>query len=226
MSSFSEVAQGLWQLSLPPLDLVNVFLVGNVLVDSGAAFSAGQVLDALEGHEVGALALTHGHFDHQGGSHDICEALDIPLWCGAKERDVIESGNFRRLLAKPKSLLAAINQRMAGPAHSVTRPLREGDKVGDFMVLDTPGHTPGHISFWRERDRVLVLGDVLFNRNPVTLRRGLQEPFPFLAASPSQNRASARKVAALKPSIVCFGHGSPLASPESTAGCVSRLPID
>ena len=49
----------------------------------------------------------------------------------------------------------------AGPGHPFDRRLREGDEVAGFTVLETPGHAPGHVAFWREADRVLILGDVL-----------------------------------------------------------------
>jgi glyoxylase-like metal-dependent hydrolase (beta-lactamase superfamily II) len=63
----------------------------------------------------------------------------------------------------PSALIPRFQLRYwAGPAHSVDRVLREGDEVGGFTVIEPPGHAPGHISFWRESDRTLVLGDVLF----------------------------------------------------------------
>ena len=48
-----------------------------------------------------------------------------------------------------------------GPGHPVDRKLNEGDEVAGFRVIDVPGHSAGHVAFWRESDRVLVLGDVL-----------------------------------------------------------------
>jgi glyoxylase-like metal-dependent hydrolase (beta-lactamase superfamily II) len=99
---------------------------------------------------------------------------------------------------------------MAGPGHPVARVLADGDEVGGFIVIESPGHTPGHLAFWRERDRVLILGDVLFHRNPATFRAGLAEPFEFATFDPSANRESARRLAALEPEVVCFGHGEPL----------------
>lgn len=223
MSGFIEVRPGLLQLSLPPLDIVNVFLIGDVLVDCGAGFSARRVLDALEDRQVAALVLTHGHFDHQGAAHTICDALEIPLWCSDKERESVESGDFMELFPDPKTWIAKFHQYMAGPAHSVSQGLSEGDRIGEFTVIATPGHTPGHISFWRPDDRALILGDVLFNRNPLTFRTGLQEPFSLITSDPSTNRESARKVAALKPSVVCFGHGKPLANSERFISYVSQL---
>ncbi len=47
----------------------------------------------------------------------------------------------------------------------------------DPLEIVAPGHTPGHLAFWRESDRALVLGDVLFNMNLMTLRPGLRRPF-------------------------------------------------
>jgi glyoxylase-like metal-dependent hydrolase (beta-lactamase superfamily II) len=129
-------------------------------------------------------------------------------------------------MQNPDGRLARIGQYFAGPAHPVARTLQEGDKVGGFVVIETPGHTPGHISFWCEQDRVLVLGDVLFHRNPVTLRRGLQEPFAVFAHSPQMNRESARKAAALALAVICFGHGKPLRDGERFTRFVSDMPKD
>ena len=91
-------------------------------------------------------------------------------------------------------------------------------------MIPAPGHTPGHLAFWRESDRVLVLGDVLFHRNPLTLRKGLTEPFRFATHDPDRNRESARRLAAREPDVVCFGHGEPLRRPEAFAAYVAALP--
>ena len=67
------------------------------------------------------------------------------------------------------------------------------------------------------------LGDVLFHRNPVTLRAGLTAPFQFATFDPAANRASARKLASLRPEIVCFGHGAPLADGTLFGAFVAQL---
>jgi glyoxylase-like metal-dependent hydrolase (beta-lactamase superfamily II) len=138
----------------------------------------------------------------------------------------MESGNLSLLMPNPKSLLARISQVISGPAHPVSRSLQEGDQVGKFTVINTPGHTPGHLSFWREHDRALVIGDVLFNLNPLTRRRGLQEPFKLATYDPGQNRQSARKLAALEPKVVCFGHGRPLTNTQAFITYVDKLATD
>ncbi|HMH47068.1 MAG TPA: MBL fold metallo-hydrolase, partial [Solirubrobacteraceae bacterium] len=97
-----------------------------------------------------------------------------------------------------------------GPPHPVARALQEGDEVAGFTVLEVPGHSRGHVAYWRAADRVLILGDVLNGMNLMTGRRGLQEPPTIFTPDPPRNRQSARRLAALEPELVCFGHGPPL----------------
>jgi glyoxylase-like metal-dependent hydrolase (beta-lactamase superfamily II) len=47
-----------------------------------------------------------------------------------------------------------------GPAYPVAWRLREGDEVAGFEVLHVPGHSAGHVAYWRESDRALIVGDV------------------------------------------------------------------
>jgi glyoxylase-like metal-dependent hydrolase (beta-lactamase superfamily II) len=97
-----------------------------------------------------------------------------------------------------------------GPGHKVDRTIGEGDEVAGFKVLDVPGHSAGHVALWRESDKVLILGDVLANMDQYTGIPGLNEPKPALTPDPARNRESARRLAALEPELVCFGHGAPL----------------
>jgi glyoxylase-like metal-dependent hydrolase (beta-lactamase superfamily II) len=218
-----EVLPGLVRISIAISDIGNVYLLDNVLVDSGLSILADRLLATLEEFEVESHALTHAHADHQGASHAICEQLKIPLWCGEGDRVAMESGDFANLLPNPDSLFSKISENMSGPPHPVSRSLREGDQVGSFTVIETPGHTLGHLSFWREHDRALVLGDVLFNQNPMTLRKGLRQPFKMATVDPALNRQSARKVAQLAPEVICFGHGPPLYDPQKFIDYVSKL---
>ena len=63
----------------------------------------------------------------------------------------------------------------------------------------------------------------MFHRNPVTFRKGLTEPFTLATTDPSLNRDSARKLAALDPAVICFGHGPPLRDGPSFQDFVSTL---
>jgi glyoxylase-like metal-dependent hydrolase (beta-lactamase superfamily II) len=218
------VAPDLWLFPLQQPDVVNVYVAGDVLIDAGVPFTSRKLIAALQSHPISVHALTHAHFDHQGGSHAVCEAFGAPLWCGAGDRDAAETGNWTRLLPHPDGWMARLSRRLAGPGHPVMRVLTDGDEVGDLTVIEAPGHTPGHLAFWRERDHVLILGDVLFHRNPVTYRAGLTEPFRFATFDPSANRESARRLAALEPRVVCFGHGAPLTDVARFQDFVAGLP--
>ena len=205
-------------------DILNVYLVGGVLIDSGGRLARRRLLRFLEGQDLTSHALTHAHPDHQGCSAFVCKRFGIPLLCGRGDREAQETGNFERLMPRPESLISRLSGGLCGPPHPVSRVLEEGDEMGGLTVIETPGHTPGHLSFWEKKEGVLILGDVLFHRNPVTLREGLAEPFRFATFDREANLASARKLAALEPRIVCFGHGVPLKDGRKFSRFVESLP--
>jgi hydroxyacylglutathione hydrolase len=204
------LADGLFQLGGFPPNAINVYLMGDVLIDAATRHNGRGILKQLRGHDVRAHALTHAHADHQGASHEVCEALGIPLWCGEADADAVEDPSL--ILARmPNQTIGRFSFRFfAGPAHPVARRLREGDEVDGFTVLETPGHCAGHVSYWRAADRTLILGDVLNNMNVLTGFPGLHEPPTFFTPDPARNRESARRLADLEPALVCFGHGAPL----------------
>ncbi|HXD58976.1 MAG TPA: MBL fold metallo-hydrolase [Thermoleophilaceae bacterium] len=218
-----RLADGVWLLSGFPPNGFNVYLLGDVLVDASTRRAGKRILRQLEGHTVTAHALTHAHPDHQGASREVCQKLGIPYWVGEHDADVAENPELLEE-RQPKNLVGKVVYRMwTGPGHPVDRRLREGDEVAGFKVLDTPGHSLGHVTFWRESDRVAVIGDVMNGMNLVTGRPGLHEPPGVFTPDPARNRESIRKVAALEPALVCFGHGPPLRDPAKLARFVSGL---
>ena len=218
-----RLADGVWLLSGFPPNGFNVYLLGDVLVDASTRFAGKRILRQLDGHAVSAHALTHAHPDHQGASKEVCEKLGIPYWVGEKDADVAEKPELMEE-RQPENLVGKLVYRMwTGPGHPVDRKLREGDEVAGFTVLDTPGHSGGHVTFWRESDRVAVIGDVMNGMNLVTGRPGLREPPAVFTPDPARNRESIRRVAALEPALVCFGHGPPLRDPGKLARFASSL---
>src|SRR4051812_21893371 len=206
-----EIAPGVHLLAGRPRDAFNVHLVGDVLVDGATRHAARRILRQLGGIRVRAHALTHAHADHQGSSAAVCGALGLPLWAPAGEAGAVRTGAIGPL-APVNAVTAWQLRHCAGPAAPVARELRDGDEVAGFRVLKTPGHSPGHVSYWREDDGVLLAGDVLFGRHPLTGRPGLHEPPERFTLEPPRNRDQIRRLAALEPDLVCFGHGPPLSS--------------
>lgn len=218
-----EVVPGVMWLPLVPPHGINAYLADNILFDAGTRYHRWWLLYTLRRQRVVAHALTHAHPDHQGSSHAVCQALNIPLWCGAGDAPAVQTGTTRELLP-PALINRWLDQAFAGPPHPVDRVLHEGDVVGSFEVVDVPGHSPGHIAFWRERDRVLIVGDVVVSSHPVTSQIQLREPLPFFSPDPALNRRSARKLAALRPRVLCFGHGPPLHNGAQFVKFAEQLP--
>jgi hydroxyacylglutathione hydrolase len=198
-----ELAPHVYQLKLFPQHIVNCYLLGDVLVDAGTGFGVKGILKQLADKKVSAHALTHVHIDHAGGSYAVCSTLDIPLYCGEKDIQAMETGDMS-IQSQPNPL----TKRQKITSHPA-QALHEGDEIGGFKVLETPGHTLGHLSFWRESDKVLICGDVILNISFLTLRPHLRQPITKFSMDMPLNRESAHRLAALKPRLVCFGHGKP-----------------
>lgn len=209
-----QLADDVWHLSGFPPNAVNVYVIGDVLVDAGLALDKGRILKQLDGRRIAAHTLTHAHIDHFGASHAVCEQLGIPMWCGEADAEAVELG---KMVGPGGRMLPAAK------AHPIARRLREGDEVAGFTVLDTPGHSPGHVSYWRESDRTLLCGDVMWGTNPFLMRGPIREPFPLVSPDPALNRESARRIATLEPALVCFGHGPVLRDPGKLAAAVAKL---
>jgi glyoxylase-like metal-dependent hydrolase (beta-lactamase superfamily II) len=86
-----------------------------------------------------------------------------------------------------------------------------------WVVLETPGHTPGHISLYRQRDRVLLAGDAFCTTKPesffdatVSIKPELHGPPAYFTSDWEAARASVEKLARLDPAVVAPGHGRPL----------------
>jgi hydroxyacylglutathione hydrolase len=208
---------------LPPY-AINCYLVGDVLVDAMGKFDARHILKELRGHQVSAHAVTHAHPDHQGSTHKVCTALGLPLWAGEHDVAPLEDPSLIRTRMPDHVLNALFEKVLTGPGHKVDRVLREGDELAaGFVVLDTPGHSLGHVSYWREVDRTLILGDVLNNQHPLLgFPRGLRAPLDILTPDPERNRESIRRLGALKPVTVMFGHGKVHRDPDAFAAfCAS-----
>jgi glyoxylase-like metal-dependent hydrolase (beta-lactamase superfamily II) len=211
------VTDDIFHLALPPRRFLNAYLVGDVLVDAGLGLHARAIMRALRGHDVVTHVITHAHGDHVGGSRRVSKAAGLQVWCGAGDAPAIRAG--RPVAASPAQAL------FRWKPVDVARELREGDEVGPaFTVLEVPGHSPGQIALWRERDRTLICGDVFLNLHFYTTAAGLHEPPDLFTVDAARNRRAARRLAALRPELVLFGHGEPLRDPGALAAFVDALP--
>jgi hydroxyacylglutathione hydrolase len=202
-----ELAPGVWRLKQFPGPTVNVYFVGDTLIDAGTRWDRGRILTEIEGREISLLALTHVHPDHQGVAKEICESRGIALACHVDDVDAMEGRRPVQEAAPEHPVNRLIGRIWQGPPHRVERPLREGDEVAGFRVVHAPGHARGEVVYFRESDRVAICGDVIRNMSYATGLPGIKEPPQIFTYDPVENRRSIRKLAALEPSLILPGHG-------------------
>jgi hydroxyacylglutathione hydrolase len=213
------LADGVWQLRGVLPHAINIYLLRDVLVDTGTRWGKKRVLQQLRHRPLRMVALTHCHPDHQGLANVICESRKIPLACHEIEVSAMEG----RGPMQPENWILRLGQRCwSGPPYRVEHILREGDEIAGFRVIHTPGHTPGHVILFRDKDRIALGGDLLSNFNFVKMSEELVEPPPFFSWDVMENRRSIVKLAALNPSMVCFGHGPPLRDVHKLQGYAER----
>lgn len=198
---------------LPPY-AINCYVVahpdGDVLVDAMTRLDGRRILRAVAGRRILAHVATHAHPDHVGATHAVATRLGVPVWAHGEDRPAVEDTSLIARRQPDAAINRVFAKVMLGPGHPVERELAHGDEVAGFTVLHTPGHSAGHISLWRERDGVLILGDVLNNQHPLLgLPRGLRLPLAVFTPDPPTNRESARRLGELPVRTALFGHGPP-----------------
>lgn len=203
-----NIAKEVYQIPLMPRNSINCYIIEGVLVDSGIRNSYKKIKQVVSQIPIHSHVLTHAHADHQGSSDTICNEFNIPLICHEKEVKRTETGLVTLDYPSNTNIIARFQQKYwAGQGHKVNKTIKEGDKIGNFTVIETPGHSSGHISLFREKDGVLIIGDVATNMNLLTTVRGLHLPPNIFTTNQSENIKSLKKLTELKPRIICFGHG-------------------
>ena len=113
-----------------------------------------------------------------------------------------------------------------GPV-SIDDTVEEGDDVAGFRVVHLPGHAPGLIGLWRERDRLALVSDCFYTLDPQTGIHGRPRvPHRAFNQDTEQARASIRKLAALEPSLILPGHGPAITDMDAFTRFVAALPVD
>jgi len=202
------IAPGVEIFPLSPFDTINAYMVEDVLIDAGTRRDAKKLKRMIGDREISAHALTHVHPDHQGSSAAICKHYGVELQTPAGEVEDMETGAFSGAPRNFPTWFMRVSS--GGPGHPVSRGLAPGDEVAGFTAVASPGHSPDHLSFWRESDRVLIAGDAFRNMSYLTYGPKLALPWHGFSTDQDQARASAIELVKLRPSLVAFGHGSPV----------------
>jgi glyoxylase-like metal-dependent hydrolase (beta-lactamase superfamily II) len=219
-----------------PISFVNVYFIGRpggpwVLVDCGLPGRANQIFGAAEarfgaGARPEAILLTHGHFDHAGSALDLAEVWDVPIYAHRLEIPYLTAkSDYPPPDPTIGGAMAFLSRFMPSRARDLKERVRELNPsevpgaVG-WEWLATPGHSPGHISFFRPSDRVLLAGDAFATMNMdswsglLTGRRTLARAGAPFNTDWDATRLSVKELARLRPNVVGCGHGIPRSDPQ------------
>lgn len=230
------IAPGLVGLTIT---FVNVFGVRHsddawTLIDAAVPFSASRIehwANKAFGRAPNAIVLTHGHFDHVSAAKDLADRWNVPIYAHPLEFPYLTGqreypppnwaagGGMMPLIspALPRGPINLGERLRALP--------REGDQFGvpelpGWTLIHTPGHTPGHVSFFRESDGTMLVGDAFCTTKPESFFEAnflqtpeLHGPPAYFTSDWSAAKASVEKLARLQPATVAPGHGKPLAGP-------------
>ena len=217
------------------IQIVNICLVGEpnsddfVLVDAGMPYSSEEIISVVEerygvNKKPKAIILTHGHFDHVGAIIELVKKWNVPVYAHElelpfltgkesypKPDPTVEGGSVAKMsFIFPVDAINLGDHVEALPSEG-TVPFMAG-----FQWVHTPGHTPGHVSLFREKDGVLIVGDAFvtvkqeYLYKVFTQEQEISGPPRYLTPDWVAARESINKLAQLKPKVAITGHGLPM----------------
>jgi len=236
-----QIAPGVHWL---PLRGANAYLARSgaswTLVDAGYAGSRAAIAAAAGrlcgGARPESIVLTHGHPDHAGAAASLAAGWGAPILVTATELPFVDGtalypeplvAGLGRVL--PRGVIDRLTRRSdLGPALRAFETADGVPGLPDWEAVGTPGHTPGHVAFFRRADRTLICGDaVLAIASPSRLGGGLRwlhdlahrpprlsGPPPLFTCDWHDAAVSAATLADLEPWVLATGHGRPLCGPR------------
>ncbi len=186
------------------------------VIDAGLPRSEKKILAYVaslgkSAQDVKRIIITHADLDHYGGLAALQKLSGARVYASKIEADAIAKGKASREIKRsgfsPRNILfALLSPFMKATPFQVHEILAEGQTLpvlGGLQVLETSGHTPGHISLFASSVGVLFCGDSMVSDKKL----GLLGSRPGITWDEAQARESERKQAVLGARIVCSGHG-------------------
>lgn len=217
------------------IQIVNINLVGMpesndfVLVDAGMPESANEIISLTEerfgpNSRPKAIILTHGHFDHVGAIIELVKHWDVPVYAHELELPyltgkmdypepdpTVEGGIVAKMSPMFPNKAINLGESVEKLPADGTVPFMPG-----FRWIHTPGHSPGHVSLFRDEDRALIAGDAFVTVKQDTLYKVLTQdqeingPPRYLTTDWKAAKESVITLAGLNPNVAVTGHGLPM----------------
>ena len=218
---------------------VNVYFSGRpgmqndwVLIDAGLAMGAAQILSVAadrfgDDARPAAIVLTHGHFDHVGALEPLLAVWDVPVYAHPLELPFLtgradypppDPTVGRGLMARLSPLFPERGIDLGDRVRALPTSSAVQGMPG-WRWIHTPGHSPGHVSLFRASDRALIAGDAIATTRPESVfavgaqREELSGPPSYFTIDWTKARRSVQALAALRPTLVAAGHGTPMRGP-------------
>jgi len=219
-----------------PVSFSNVYFVGRpggkwVLIDAGLPGRGQQIMEAAaarfgESSRPEAILLTHGHADHAGAALQLAEEWDVTIYAHHLELPYL-TGKSSYPPADPTvgGALAFVSRFFPARSNDLGKrvhqlPAGKVPALTGWESIATPGHSPGHVSFFRPSDRVLLAGDAFTSVNMdswtglMTGRQRLAPPPTPFTIDWVGARSSIVNLAKLRPNVAGCGHGIPISDSD------------
>lgn len=217
--------------------IVSACIVGDsnewVLVDTGLENSYDFILECSKKHlgdesRPKAIILTHGHFDHVGSVIKLSEYWDVPVYAhtlempyitGKQDYPTADSTVDEGLVAKMSPGFPHTGINLGYRAAALPK---DGSVPGmkNWKWIHTPGHTQGHISLFREKDKTLIAGDAFTTTKQeslmsvLTQKEKIKGPPAYLTTDWEAARKSVELIGELQPNLAIPSHGMPMKGEE------------
>lgn len=205
-----EVTKGIHQFS----GVSNSYIVSNneiFLVDTGMPGKSGEIIDYVkielkrDPHEIKTIVVTHHHYDHTGNLDKLKKITGANVAIHSADADYISGKKSQHgsLFMIPIVIFMKIIYRSKPVKADIL--LQDGDQIGDYRVIHTPGHTSGSICLYNPNNKVIFVGDnLMYSNNKIEGPRILHEPEKY--------KHSMEKLRDLDIDVILTGHGQPITS--------------